>query len=498
MAAREKKSSTQPGLGARMFMDGATRAQVQNQQPDSIPGMFKPGEFVLPPDTVHAMGGVKALQNVVDATHTPAPRSAVEPRGVPPQFRPEMFFADGGLVNGYAPGTRGADLLEKERARQAQNAAAGTALVDAIKAPFGKGETPSGQRLTDPVADPVTSSPAPVAPNPTDQRLAAGTQTTPPAPSTAPAAASTAASGNVTKTVGPDGRVAYSGGNISGDVSINGQAPGGSTGFVSAQNDTAATNLVGGWRPEMAALASKPGPGLGVAPLGVTAPTIQHSGNNWMNSHQLRDLQVSAGSITNNGGRFDQHRGESPASLAYRAALGADLKAQGQQGEADVAAMRENAGLQRTGMHEQGANQRSLVQAGLEQQRIDQTGQAQGLANRQASLLQNLRDQIAAEKDPTKRSGLVQQLRDVQGQEAAPAFKSHVLPNIRNGDGSTTMGGVYQENTRTGEGRWVPQPGQGGAQPSALSNPATRPAGTVSTVNGKSAVWDGQKWVPRA
>ena len=50
---------------------GAALAQAQNQAPDSIPGMFKPGEFVLPPDTVHAMGGKQALQGVVDATHTP-------------------------------------------------------------------------------------------------------------------------------------------------------------------------------------------------------------------------------------------------------------------------------------------------------------------------------------------------------------------------------------------------------------------------------------------
>lgn len=75
------------------------RAQAQNQAPDSIPGMFKPGEFVLPPDTVHAMGGKQALQGVVNATHTP-----VTPEGTPaaglglkvPAPQPEVFFANGG------------------------------------------------------------------------------------------------------------------------------------------------------------------------------------------------------------------------------------------------------------------------------------------------------------------------------------------------------------------------------------------------------------------
>lgn len=86
---------------------GAKLAQQQNQAPDSIPGMFKPGEFVLPPDTVHAMGGKQALQSVVDATHTPvqpslglkAPRAAQAKQAkAAPQmgFKPEVFFDNGG------------------------------------------------------------------------------------------------------------------------------------------------------------------------------------------------------------------------------------------------------------------------------------------------------------------------------------------------------------------------------------------------------------------
>lgn len=84
---------------------GAKLAQAQNQAPDSIPGMFKPGEFVLPPDTVHAMGGKQALQGVVDATHTPvaayglnAPRaSGPLSKAAPPLgLKPEVFFANGG------------------------------------------------------------------------------------------------------------------------------------------------------------------------------------------------------------------------------------------------------------------------------------------------------------------------------------------------------------------------------------------------------------------
>lgn len=85
---------------------GAKLAQAQNQAPDSIPGMFKPGEFVLPPDTVHAMGGKQALQGVVDATHTPvqasfglnSPKASASQTQAAPQLglKPEVFFANGG------------------------------------------------------------------------------------------------------------------------------------------------------------------------------------------------------------------------------------------------------------------------------------------------------------------------------------------------------------------------------------------------------------------
>ncbi|MGD9756775.1 MAG: hypothetical protein AB7U71_04525 [Comamonas sp.] len=93
---------------------GAKLAQAQNQAPDSIPGMFKPGEFVLPPDTVHAMGGKQALQGVVDATHTPVqasfglnfPKASASQTQAAPQLglKPEVFFANGGAPEDQLPG----------------------------------------------------------------------------------------------------------------------------------------------------------------------------------------------------------------------------------------------------------------------------------------------------------------------------------------------------------------------------------------------------------
>lgn len=70
------------------------QAQVLNQQPDSIPAMMKPGEYVLPPDTVAAMGGPQALDATVAQTHTPANVGAIVPKG----FEPRLFFNNGGLA----------------------------------------------------------------------------------------------------------------------------------------------------------------------------------------------------------------------------------------------------------------------------------------------------------------------------------------------------------------------------------------------------------------
>lgn len=121
--SKDQESANQPRLGLHPDSAQAQRAQALNQAPDSIPGMFKPGEFVLPPDTVHAMGGKQALQGVVDATHTPVPggfglRRPPEPAAKPepglglhrsmlraadtaeaPQLglRPQVFFANGGV-----------------------------------------------------------------------------------------------------------------------------------------------------------------------------------------------------------------------------------------------------------------------------------------------------------------------------------------------------------------------------------------------------------------
>lgn len=88
------QDAQQPAAGLGFNPGAMAQAQALNQQPDSIPAMMKPGEYVLPPDTVAAMGGPGALDAAVAQTHVPGNEQAVVPRG----FGPRMFFANGGLV----------------------------------------------------------------------------------------------------------------------------------------------------------------------------------------------------------------------------------------------------------------------------------------------------------------------------------------------------------------------------------------------------------------
>ena len=144
-----KRSTEGDGLTstARGFAPGqaaAAKARAQNQAPDSIPGMFKPGEFVLPPDTVHAMGGAGALQAAVDATHTPSAAAPKVPRG----FKPEVFFDAGGDV-------------EEQRRRQSLNSPGGTFPGSRLQGDSGSSGMPSTQAAR--IAAQPTVAPAPAA-----------------------------------------------------------------------------------------------------------------------------------------------------------------------------------------------------------------------------------------------------------------------------------------------------------------------------------------------
>ncbi|WP_228897835.1 hypothetical protein [Acidovorax sp. Leaf73] len=141
--------------------------------------------------------------------------------------------------------------------------------------------------------------------------------------------------------------------NISGDITVNGQAPGG--GAISAQNMAAADSLAR--RGAADAMASMPAP----QQTNVQAPMVRHSGNDWQARNDLRNALVSASSITNNGGRFDQTRGRNPAALAYQSALATDNALQASEPGLAAAAMKENSETNRSSMRERGLAAQALA-----------------------------------------------------------------------------------------------------------------------------------------
>jgi len=519
-------------MGARGFSPGG------KQTGKKVPVNLSNGEFKMPPEQVHAIG-VQALDQAKNATHQPV-------RGFAPQARqeePRQFFADGGGVRPYR--ATGVDdefmqsMAQSQNARRQQaNATASESMAQSqassdeaaqqAQAPaapaipqigqmHSAGSRSGGQMLADgltsgarsffnsfqkapePAATPSAAGPRGMPGYKTDVQRGGGnvpaidTGAAPaPAATSAQAPAAAPGPGEVTR-VGNS----YSGTNVSGNISINGQAPR-NGGQVSAQNMAAADALSARSQQEsMARVTAQPA--VGFQPAGVTAPTVRHSGNDWQARNDLRNAQVSASSIMNNGGKWDQHKGVSP-ERAYAAALeGADIAARGAQPGVDVAAMRENAGIQREGMQQFGATDRAArgfavdqQRIGIEGRRVDSETEARGFQTRAASRLEKLQDGYMGAKTPEERAAFAQQIRGFQGKEEPPSYKSHVLPNVKNADGTTTVGGVYQENLRTGGGQWVQPQGQGGAvQPSAnhtaalKANPAQ--AALFDEIYGKGA-----------
>ncbi len=149
---------------------------------------------------------------------------------------------------------------------------------------------------------------------------------TAPAPALAP-------TGAVTRTGN-----SYSGTNVAGDISINGGGPSGS--------------FVGG----VGALLQRSSPQSPASQLPqFSSPQVAHSGNDREARKNLRNLEVSASSITNNGGRYDfrqgrNNAGPSVAQSAYQDALRAELTARGVQPVLDSQTNQLNSNLQRKRM----------------------------------------------------------------------------------------------------------------------------------------------------
>lgn len=370
---RERKA------GLQEYADGGrVRGHSPRSDSDNIDAKLTAGEYVLPVDTVEAVG-VENLDALRAATHDPRHGRTTLRDGA-------MHMAGGGrvddaqrqaLISQIPTGGNGGgptppaqqttwlqDALDTDLGRNVYNTAmalpglrgavggvvrTGGAISGVLDT---AGKTAARAGAVAPVvgglglAQPATTAqpggaaaaPAPAQPQITPPTAAAPTPgTTAQAPGMAqPEGAASPASNAVTR-VGNS----YSGGNVAGDITINGRAPGG--GAISAQNMAAADALA--QRESLRALGgalAAPAP----APAQfATAPTVRHSGNDWQMRNDLRNLEVRASSITNNGGRWDSTRGNNAAQAAYQAALKADIAARNAQPALDMETIKSNNSL---------------------------------------------------------------------------------------------------------------------------------------------------------
>lgn len=263
--------------------------------------------------------------------------------------------------------------------------------------------------------------------------------------------------------------------------------PAGFTGQPSPQNMAAAQNLA------QRSAGGAPAPVAAGFP-GMTAPTVRNSTNDWAARNNLRNLEVSASSITNNGGRFDRTRGNNPAQAAYKAALATDQTLQQAQPGLDAEAMRQNGGLQRegmqqegattrTGMQEAGANTREAGRVNLAGQELGMKREAQGFQTRAAAQVENLRSVLLDPKaTPEQKRQAQQNMQALTGKTEDNRFT--VVPGGQEWDATAgAMRNVPARVLNNQSGQFVDQPGQGATLPPGMVK-------QVGTANGKPVYED--------
>lgn len=385
------------------------------------------------------------------------------------------------------PAMSGVGQAAQAAAPYAPVVAGGAALAGAANADSPSATPPPMARPVSPLVqaaldNPVTPSPAPA---------------TAPAPAAAPATTS-----NVSR-IGNS----YSGTNVAGDISINGSAPRGSvtslpagatpSGFGGPLVQAAGIRPWGSDRPGFSIMdnpmvARALGSGPSAQNMGA-ADNLAAQGNIESMARLRASGQIASPgpgpSMSLSGGTLGIRRAPSIVASELGAQRGFD-RAVGR----DPASLQRATSIYQALLQQQGQNDRAGMQAGLDQQRINMDRETQGFTNRRQSIVEALRNQVAQEPNAVNRVPLVQRLRELEGTAQPDRWNLKVTPTTKNVDGSTTMGSVVRYNETTGQVEQVPV-SQGGGDP--LSSPATRPVGTVSSVGGKTAVWDGQKWVPQ-
>ena len=349
------------------------------------------------------------------------------------------------------------------------------------------------------------------APKPSNSALAAqaeaqawGDQTKPPTPATSTTqAASMAAS--------PSGveidKGVYKHGN--GQYSDSAQGMGFNTNFTgqpSAQNSSIYDGMAARSAANSVASAQAP-QAVGFQPSGPAS--TPHSGNSWSAANALRNLEVSASSITNQPGRwssFGGKNGQSPAAQAYSEAVKADIALRTGNDPVALGFQREQGSIQREGIQQQGATARTQMQeagatqrdAGrnaIQQGELGLKREAQGFQSRLATQQEQLRNTlIDPNATPEQRRIAQRNLSAMSGKTAADRMQVVKLPDSETSTGQKKDGGQAVIRTlEDGNVEQVPIGGQTSSVSLMPSDPAQRKVGSIYTLaDGRRVQWDGK------
>lgn len=291
------------------------------QQVPQVPVALSAGEHVMHPQQVHAFG-LRALQGLKDATHTPVRQPASDGR--------RLFFANGGAVDEDERRRLAAIASTPNSVAGPRDAAASSTAQTAIT-------SASPARVQSPVSD-VTPAPRPAAQvvnEPQQTRASSGPQ---PGRINFDAATNTYSGTNV----GRDAQFANSRG---------GTQPGGGVSSM-----------------EWARLSARPEARV-MLPDAPAAPHVAHSGNDWGLRNELRNLRTAAESAYNS--RRDYRKGPSPAEMAYQKALEADAAARGAVNALGQERTREGFGLARQQVQSSAQLQDNMARQTLAQRAQD-------------------------------------------------------------------------------------------------------------------------------
>lgn len=252
----------------------------------------------------------------------------------------------------------------------------------------------------------------------------------------------------------------YSGTNIGPNATINNKTPGG--GYIEVPSQGRSLLQAAGLRG-----------GIGIqTPMGDF-----QSADNAIRAANIRDgLPVNAG--LDGSGPASYVLGGAPRGFRLAPGVNAEYQSIETQRMRDAgqdpASLKRAAEFRLEQARQNGQNQRSLIQAMLDQERQAQNyglardkfnldSQTQGIANQGASLLQRMREQIANEPDDTKRTALGQRIREIQGGQTADPYL--VVPGGQqiddvSGKAYNTPSSVFNRQT----GQFVEQQKQGWAQ----------------------------------